>query len=140
MSYLDGRGLVGISTDTVVDGGSCGKERPDRVFDFEDKIVILECDEDQHKSRPCLCEQTRMVNIGQMFGGMPVYFVRWNPDDYDAVSPVDVRQRQRLLGDFIRDIQEGRTTKPLPKTLTSVIYLYFDGWSGLSAAKWSVLA
>jgi hypothetical protein len=23
-----------------------------------------------------------MVNIGQTFGGIPVYFIRWNPDDY----------------------------------------------------------
>jgi hypothetical protein len=23
-----------------------------------------------------------MVNIGQSFGGMPVYFIRFNPDDY----------------------------------------------------------
>lgn len=87
MSYLDQRELYGMSTDTTVDGGACGLERPDRVFDFNDKIIILECDEDQHKSRPCLCEQTRMVNLGQAFGGIPVYFIRWNPDDYNPKDP-----------------------------------------------------
>ena len=45
MSYLDVNDLKGISTDIVIDKGECGKERPDRVYDFGDKIVILECDE-----------------------------------------------------------------------------------------------
>jgi len=79
MNYLDARDLKGVSTDIVIDKGECGKERPDRVYDFGDKIVILECDEYQHRDRQCLCEQTRMVNIGQSFGGIPVYFIRWNP-------------------------------------------------------------
>jgi len=142
MAYLDARGLKGNSTDTIVEGGECGYERPDRVYDFGDKIVIVECDEDQHKGRPCLCEQTRMVNIGQAFGGVPVYFVRWNPDDYvpkdERKIPDEIAKRRELLGDFIRDIQDGRA-KGLPKALTSVIQLYFDGWAGLNKAGWCVL-
>ena len=82
--YLDSRGLPGAQTDRIVDGGECGMERPDRVYpDPEGRFVlILEIDENQHRDRACECEQTRMVNIGQAFGGTPVYFVRWNPDTY----------------------------------------------------------
>jgi len=141
MAYLDSRGFHGSSTDVTVDGGACGLERPDRVFDLGDKIVIVECDEDQHKGRACLCEQTRMVNLGQAFGGLPVYFVRWNPDDYaprdDRRLPEEVQKRRELLADFLRDIHEFRVK--LPQALTSVIYLYFDDWAGLTNAKWSVL-
>ena len=141
MAALDARGLTGTSTDTTVDNGICGKERPDRVYDFGDKIVILECDEHQHQDRQCLCEQTRMVNIGQSFGGIPVYFIRWNPDDYspesDRKSPEEIAKRHKLVGDLIRDIQKGKHT--LPKALVSALYMYYDGWSSLSDSEWSVL-
>ena len=142
MDYLDARDLKGSSTDTTVDHGICGKERPDRVYDFGDKIVILECDEHQHQDRQCLCEQTRMVNIGQSFGGLPVYFIRWNPDDYspenNRKNPEELAKRYKLVGDLIRDIKKKKHI--LPKALVSAIYLYYDGWDGLSAENWTVLS
>jgi len=142
MAYLDANNLKGDSTDTTVDHGICGKERPDRVYDFEDKIVVLECDEHQHQDRQCLCEQTRMVNIGQSFGGLPVYFIRWNPDDYspenNRKNPEELAKRYKLVGDLIRDIKKEKHI--LPKALVSAIYLYYDGWDGLSAENWTVLS
>ena len=69
-----------------------GRERPDRVYDLG--IVILECDENQQQERSCACEQTRMVNIGQSYGGLPVYFIRWNPDAY---KPKDAKKRQEVI-------------------------------------------
>jgi len=142
MDYLDALGLKGASTDTTVDGGICGKERPDRVYDFGDKFVILECDEDQHKQRACLCEQTRMINIGQTFGGIPVYFIRWNPDNYcpesDKKNPEILAKRHKLCGDLINDIKNNKVK--LPKALVSAIYLYYDEWSSLADEEWKVLS
>jgi hypothetical protein len=141
MNYLDNRGLNGCSTDTIVDGGICGKERPDRVFDFGTCIFVLECDEHQHRDRACTCEQTRMVNIGQSFGGTPVYFIRWNPDNYcpesDKKNPEILAKRHKLVGDLISDIQKNRIQ--LPNALVSVIYLYYDGWSSLADEQWQIL-
>jgi hypothetical protein len=143
MDYLDARGLKGQSTDTVVEGGLCGKERPDRVYDFGDKIVVLECDEHQHQERACLCEQTRMVNLGQTFGGIPVYFIRWNPDNYSPESirknPEILAKRHKLCGDLIADIKKGKGKGDLPVALVAAIYLYYDGWSSLADAKWEIL-
>jgi hypothetical protein len=51
MDFLDKRGLKGTSTDKIVEGGVCGKERPDRIFDNGSFVVILECDEHQHMDR-----------------------------------------------------------------------------------------
>jgi hypothetical protein len=142
MAYLDARDLKGVSTDITIDNGICGKERPDRVYDFSDKIVILECDEHQHLDRQCLCEQTRMVNIGQSFGGIPVYFIRWNPDDYSPESnrknPEELAKRYKLVGDLIRDIKKNKHV--LPTALVSAIYLYYDGWDVLSTENWTVLS
>jgi len=141
MSYLDSRGLTGSTTDVVIDDGICGKERPDRVYDFDDKIVVLECDEHQHRDRVCVCEHTRMVNIGQSFGGVPTYFIRWNPDDYspesDRKNPELLPKRHKLAGDLLRDISDGKHA--LPTGLVSVMYLYYDGWDSLATAEWSVL-
>jgi hypothetical protein len=139
MAYLDARDLAGTSTDIQIDGGVCGKERPDRVYDFGDKIVILECDEHQHKDRQCLCEQTRMINIGQSFGGVPVYFIRWNPDEYstDKKTQDSLKKRYTLVGDLIRDIRDGIHT--LPNALVSALYMYYDGWGGLKEEEWKNL-
>ena len=142
MAYLDARDMKGDSTDTTVDHGICGKERPDRIFDLGDKILILECDENQHQERQCLCEQTRMVNIGQSFGGIPVYFIRWNPDDYspenDRKNPEELTKRYKLVGDLISDIKKNKHT--LPKALVSAIYMYYDGWESMLKAEWQVLS
>ena len=128
MDYLNKRGLKGDSTDIVIEHGACGRERPDRTFDFEDKIVILECDEHQHRDRQCECEQTRMVNISQSYGGMPVYFIRWNPDHYDSTKPDAVAKRHKRVADMIDEIRN--RVAELPKALLSVTYMYYNGWTG----------
>jgi hypothetical protein len=141
MDYLDSRELGGDQTDKTINGAECGLERPDRVYDLIDKIIILECDENQHQDRNCSCEQTRMVNIGQSYGGIPVYFIRWNPDSY---KPKISNKRQEILpkryklcGDLLDDIKKG--VHKLPSALVSVIYLYFDGWSSLLDSNWNVV-
>ncbi len=142
-AYLDNRKDLPppFSSDRMVEGGACGKERPDRIYDGGDKIIVVECDEHQHRERACECEQTRMVNIGQLFGGVPVYFLRWNPDDYTAESramPEALPKRYKLLGDLIRDMLNN-TMVSLPKALVSALYLYYDGWNGLHNETWKVL-
>jgi hypothetical protein len=82
-----------------------------------------------------------MVNIGQTFGGIPVYFIRWNPDDYspenDRKNPEELTKRHKLVGDLIRDIKKGKHT--LPVALVSAIYLYYDGWNSLNETEWQTL-
>jgi hypothetical protein len=138
MNYLDSIGLTGNSTDTIVNEGMCGKERPDRVYELPDKIIILECDEHQHKDRSCECEQIRMINISQGFGGTPVYFIRWNPDMYYSNnSPESLIKRHKLVADYISDIINNKIV--LPNCLLSVLYMYYDNWNGLVDEKWSII-
>jgi hypothetical protein len=82
MSFLDAHGLPGTQTDQMVDDGKGGKERPDRVYELTDRVIILEVDEHQHRGRPSECEQTRIVNVSQSFGDRPGQWVRFNPDAY----------------------------------------------------------
>jgi hypothetical protein len=82
-----------------------------------------------------------MVNISQSFGGVPVYFIRWNPDDYSPENPRKmpeaIEKRHKLVADYIRDIE--RNLVELPSAFLSVIYLYFDGWDGLANEQWQVI-
>ena len=142
-TYLDSRQELPApySSDKIIDNATCGKERPDRIYDCGDKIIIVECDEYQHKGMPLECEKTRMCNIGQYFGGIPVYFIRWNPDSYEpkhAKRALDtITKRNKLLGDFLRDIICERIQ--IPKALVSAIYMYYDGWDGIQNESWKVL-
>lgn len=140
MEYLNRKNLRGNSTDVIIERGECGRERPDRVFDLDDKIIILECDEHQHRDRQCLCEQTRMINISQSYGGMPVYFIRWNPDNYisaDGKLPEPVAKRHSTVAKFLREICDNRLE--LPKALLSVFYMYYDGWTDLGSSEWNII-
>jgi hypothetical protein len=143
MTYLDVHGHPGTTLDDrIIDGGVCGKERPDRVIDLGDKIIVIECDENQHRERACSCEQARMVNIAQSFGGVPVYFIRWNPDNYKTEKKTEtpLKQRYALLSELLTAIKTG--VYIVPNGLVSVIYMFFDGWQGrpsMSESNWTTL-
>jgi hypothetical protein len=75
-----------------------------------------------------------MMNLHQDFGGSPVLFIRFNPDEY--LDHLNVKQqpsgmkRLRLLVEVLNGIQnkiqlENEWTEPL-----NVIYLYYDGFDG----------
>ena len=80
-----------------------------------------------------------MVNIGQSFGGMPVYFIRWNPDNYCPFDErkicEDIKKRHKLVGDLIKHILNKRYVLP-KSSLVSAIYLYFDEWDCLDKEEW----
>ena len=143
MSYLDVHDHPGTTVDDrIIDGGVCGKERPDRIIDLGDKILVIECDENQHKERACSCEQARMVNIAQSFGGVPVYFIRWNPDNYktEKKTQVPLNQRYALLTELLTAIKSCKHV--VPHGLVSVFYMFFDGWQGrpsMSESNWTTL-
>lgn len=60
----------------------CYQQRPDFVINFGLFAIIIECNENQHKSYACECEQSRIIAIFQDFGGMQIVFIRYNPDNY----------------------------------------------------------
>ena len=61
-------------------GGECGKYRPDFLFDAATHYVVVEVDEDQHKSYDAECERIRMINI---LGALEIrcVFIRYNIPD-----------------------------------------------------------
>jgi hypothetical protein len=123
--FLMAQGIKFDTVDRMIDGGACGKERPDFYIDCGTHILIIEVDEDQHSGRACECEQTRMVNVSQS-NGLATLFIRWNPDKYKVKKGCAVdstRRRLDVLLEWIRHHQ-----KTVPEDFLSVLYLYFDDY------------
>ena len=120
--------------DRIPNTSACGKERPDFVFDpdrDENKniegphIVIVEVDEDQHKRYEYKCEKTRMFNVTQGFGGIPVFWIRYNPDKFrlpdGSKSTITQNKREEHLLQWVK-----YALKRPPTKMLEVIYLFYD--------------
>lgn len=58
----------------------CSKRRPDVYYELAKHCVVVEIDENQHKSYTELCECRRLNEITNGIGGKSVIFIRYNPD------------------------------------------------------------
>jgi len=77
--------------DKIVNG-DCNMYRPDLPYHCGSFILIIECDENQHKNYPwetCSlnksldhAEEKRMYEIMLSYEGLPCIFLRWNPDNF----------------------------------------------------------
>jgi hypothetical protein len=104
--------------DKMLEGPSCGRERPDFQIDCGTHFIYVEVDEHQHANYACECEQIRMINLTQV-RHMPVRWIRYNPDVYEG-RRYTREQREKKLVDTIKWAQ-----KHIP-TVAEVIYLYYD--------------
>jgi hypothetical protein len=78
----------------------CGRYRPDFLFDIleEQRVVILEVDEDAHRREVARCEFVRPLRLALGFGGAPVHMIRYNPDMLPRVKTMPERRvREALL-------------------------------------------
>jgi hypothetical protein len=118
-----------ISHDRSIDT-SCTRRRPDFVLDFKSFFVVLEVDENQHKSYPCRCEHSRMLEVFQSLNGAPVLFIRYNPDsfkdDEGRRRKVPAKQRLKLLGCLLDHLS---SLDSLP-SISCITYMFYDGCMG----------
>lgn len=123
-------------TDRIIDCGTCGRERPDFLWDAKTHWVIVEVDENQHLTNPDECECKRMMNIHGSLG-MPVIFIRFNPDRYRRAGEKrrsagdSVRKRYDILIRWLEWVLEHEDARPRgPEDSLRVVQLFFDGWGG----------
>jgi hypothetical protein len=87
-----------------------------------DRVVLVECDEDEHKRESVLCEVTRMLDVAAqhaMRSDLPLHFVRFNPDGYAT----DGRHQQPRMAERHKELVlaiEEPVTAPL--TITYICY------------------
>ena len=124
------RNNLEFSSDKIEDS-SCSKNRADFVFRTPYGVVIVENDENQHRTYPSECEQTRMIQIHQDFGES-VHFIRFNPDRYHSESE-NLRLEQRhkiLLTKVLRPILNQPEDFFIRNQGLTVRYMYYDNCDG----------
>ena len=67
-------------SDKTIDGG-CSKKRPDIFLELLTHSIIIEIDENQHKTYDN-CELKRINLLFEDLGDRHIVFIRFNPDDY----------------------------------------------------------
>lgn len=133
LNFLKENRIEFISEDKIPENG-CSKYRPDAVIDFVYFIVIIEIDEYQHKNYNNKCEMTRMIQLHQDYGGIPVIFIRFNPDNYyireDDKKKI-IKANNKRFGVLLETIKRLENLKKIEdKKLPSlsVCYLFYDNY------------
>ena len=73
---------IALGLDPIIYGNS----RPDWLWVLPDRWIVLECDESQHSGKQYSCERRRELQICNVAGGLPVHFIRINPDTFRTGS------------------------------------------------------
>ena len=76
--------------------GSCYNNFPDFMIQLKDKLIIIECDENAHKSYPIDCENIRMNNL-QFSLKSNVIWIRFNPDK----RKININTKYTILKSYI---------------------------------------
>lgn len=109
----------------IQDGKACGGAyRPDFVFDMGTYIIIIEVDEHQHAFRGYSCDEKRMVDIFNSYGGLPVVFIRWNPDSYCVAGKPRKTLLRSRLDLLLSELECQMATHP--KHLLEVHRMFYD--------------
>lgn len=112
--------------DKILEGTSCGRERPDFQIECGSHFVYVEVDEHQHSSYACECEQTRMINLVEV-RGMPVRFIRYNPDYYEPIKgqrALTQEQKEKKLVEYV--VHAMKHTPQEDGIFANVLYLFYD--------------
>lgn len=129
--------ILEIKDDRIVNS-FCNTYRPDRIYDCGTHMVIVECDEEQHKYKSYCstfrdlkqAELSRMHEI-QNAAGINCVFIRWNPDNYRLNGNLDKRYNMKeRLKVLVKWIEYCFTIKP-KKEISQVQYkyLFYDNYN-----------
>ena len=103
----------------------CSKKRPDIYFELIKHCIIVEIDENQHKTYEDICECARINEIVNGIGGRSVIIIRYNPDkikNNNKIIKIDQQTRLNLLTDTIKK----ELTRDYNKFVVKIIQLYYD--------------
>lgn len=121
--WLLDAGMRWTSWDKQLPESSCGRYRPDFTFEVATHVVVLEVDEFEHARPGYECDNRRMLDVYNAYGGMPVVFVRYNPD----TPEIDGRRRampsQRRKGLLVSEVCAALRAPPVhPLSIVRVMY------------------
>ena len=127
------RHFEGFQHDKILETGHCDcsiRRRIDHRKLIGNTLLVIETDENQHKSYPQMDEQTRYDDLFMAFSGKWIY-IRFNPDKYiskNGISknPMISTRLAQLKQEIERQIE--RIQKEENKDLIERVYLYYDGF------------
>ena len=103
----------------------CSKRRPDIFFELDKYCLIVEIDENEHKSYEDTCECARINEIVGSICGRSVIFIRFNPDKTyhkDIKLDFDYKMKYDMLVQTIK----AELTKEYDTFQVKVIQLYYS--------------
>ena len=119
---------IPFTHDKMLEGPQCGRERPDFQIDCGTHFVYVEVDENQHRGYACECEQTRMVNLVHA-RGMPVKWIRYNPDMYHPTHKQPVWAQERREKKLLEYIHYAMKHTPQEDgCISHILYLFYDDY------------
>jgi len=95
--------------DKQISNKCCYKYRPDFIIDCLYYYLIVEVDEDAHRSYDKICELIRMNNI-QLSLELPTKFIRYNPDKKGIKKNIKEKELLERVKEWMKkDIKELKT-------------------------------
>jgi hypothetical protein len=124
-AYTSHDKAIALGLDPILYGNS----RPDWVWILPDRWIVLECDEQQHAGVQYSCERRRELQICNVAAGIPVNFIRFNPDTFKTgskssrvkLSSDTIEKRHSVVVASVKSAVKHKTPKGL--TFTK---LFFD--------------
>lgn len=84
----------------------CGKYRVDFEFQHALGVVLLEYDEQMHADRVFRCELVRQAEVSLGYGGLPVHWIRFNPDAFKVDGVTRVTKREEREKELLKQLQQ----------------------------------
>ena len=117
--------------------GGVNAEEKEIGYDFGTHVVYVEVDENRHRSYCELGEVNRMKNIYMDGGGVPVVFIRYNPDNFRSVhgkrQKVSQADREAILLKWLKKYENS-----IPKSPLIVNYLFYDDWEAGKTFEYAI--
>ncbi len=115
---------------------SCSLRKPDAYLELETHTIIIEIDENQHKSYDTSCDNKRTMELFQDFGNRPIVFIRFNPDKYNefiscfkllrnGIITLNEKSNYKYRIDLLKECIE-YNIKNIPYKEISIKYICYD--------------
>ena len=92
----------------------------------------MECDEKQHSEYTKRCELVRQAEVSLGFGGLPVHWIRYNPDAFKINHTTRVTKREERESTLLRHLQLA-LTRPDYEHFITITYICYDNPGSTSA-------
>ena len=123
-----GTEYLSSSDGSLNSNGGCQLYRPDKLYISDDIVLLLECDENQHKWNigDYSCDEKRISDIYDELGirGKKLIVIRWNPDNYKPVENYNKLNRKGRL-ELMINVMKHVVENP-PTEMIHIYYLFYD--------------